>query len=112
MSKIVIENLAKRNIGRQELINMGFSAQKYDDILRGKSNYKLSDIMTISEKFQLSLDYLVYGEDRIPFSYLSDNEQRCLQAFKNLLYEHQIEFIARMEQRYEDYSPAQKESVS
>ncbi|MGN0598689.1 MAG: hypothetical protein ACI4JK_02240 [Oscillospiraceae bacterium] len=112
MPKSIIDNLSKINIGRQEMINNGFSAQKYDDILRGKSSYKLSDIISISEKFQLSLDYLVYGKEKSSKLELDEKQQRCLNAFNNLSPDDKIEFIARMEQRYEDYSPEKKESVS
>ena len=64
MSKIIIERLLKMNIDRQTMIKNGFAAQKYDDILRGKSNYTLDDIIKISEKFQLSLDYLILGKEK------------------------------------------------
>lgn len=117
MSKIIIENLVKKHISRQEMIQNGFSAQKYDDVMRGKSSYKLDDIIAISEKFQLSLDYLVYGveptvsELKKVFE-LNDEEQRCLTAFNNLVHDDKIEFIAKMEQRYEDYAPEMKENVS
>lgn len=111
MSKIIIERLLKMNIDRQTMIKNGFTAQKYDDILRGKSNYKLDDIIKISEKFQLSLDYLILGKEKSSSSELSEEEQRCLKAFNDLLPNDKIDFVARMEQRYVDYPPELKESV-
>ena len=81
MSKSVLENLAKVHIGRQELINNGFSAQKYDDVQRGKSSYKLLDIIAMSEKFQLSLDFLVYGKEKSPSMELSEDERQLLEMY-------------------------------
>lgn len=78
MSNIVHENLAKLNINRQEMIAAGFSSQKYDDVQRGKSNYKLNEIICISEKFHLSLDYLL--KESLPDSYID-----CYVAFIDIL---------------------------
>ncbi len=64
MSKIIIENLKNIGIRRNDLIKAGFSPQKYDDVLRGKSSYKINDIVEISEKFHLSLDYLILGRNK------------------------------------------------
>lgn len=63
MSKTVIENLESVGIDRQKMIQNGFKPQKYDDVLRGKSSYKLEDILLISEKFQLSLDFILTGKE-------------------------------------------------
>ena len=81
MANIILENLSKINIDRQKMIQNGFSAQKYDDVMRGKSNYKLKEIIEISEKFQLSLDYLVYGNEKSLSSYLSEDRQRLLEMY-------------------------------
>ncbi|MCM1335851.1 MAG: hypothetical protein NC084_13615 [Bacteroides sp.] len=59
MSKIVIENLLKLNIGRQELLKIGLPTQKYDDVSRGKSNYKIDELILISKSFGISSDYLL-----------------------------------------------------
>lgn len=63
MSKTIIENLESVGIDRQKMIQNGFKPQKYDDVLRGKSSYKLEDILLISEKFQLSLDFILTGKE-------------------------------------------------
>lgn len=65
MSKSVIDNLYNFGIDRQKMIKHGFSAQKFDDVQRGKSSYKIDDLILISETFDLSLDYLI---GRIPKS--------------------------------------------
>lgn len=83
MSKVIIDNLAKMNISRAEMIKNGFSPQKYDDVCRGRSSYKINEILEISEKFQLSLDYLLKGiETHSPN--LSEVEKSLLDTFNKL----------------------------
>lgn len=84
MSKQIIENLSKMNISRQDMIKHGFSAQKYDDVQRGKSSYKLDDLIEISEKFQLTLDCLVYGSKKSLAVELTETEQKMLSVFRKL----------------------------
>ena len=69
------------NINRQEMIKQGFSGQKYDDVQRGKSSYKLEDIIKMSEEFQLSLDYLVYGKEKNTSLNISNDKQRLLEMY-------------------------------
>lgn len=83
MSKSVIENLAKKNIDRKAMIKNGFNPQKFDDVLRGKSSYKLEDIIEISEKFQLSLDYLICGSEKAA-PQISEEEQEILEVYNKL----------------------------
>ncbi len=71
MSKDIIEKLCKININRIDMREKGFSLQKYDDVLRGKSSYKIPDILEISEKFQISTDYLL-GRQEDAYA-ISDN---------------------------------------
>lgn len=111
MPKYVLENLSKMNIGRQEMINNGFSAQKYDDIQRGKSSLKLDDLVAISEKFQLSLDYLVYGKEKSHKSELSSLQIELLDRFELLSEVDKGRILDRMQSMYEAYTPEQKESV-
>lgn len=112
MTKTILENLSKANIGRQEMISHGFSAQKYDDVQRGKSSYKLTDIIEISEKFQLSLDYIVYGKEKSSSSELTKEELEVLEKFNKLLDIDKGRILDRMESIFESYSPEQKENVS
>ncbi len=83
MSNVVIENLLKVHITRAEMIKNGFSAQKYDDVCRNRSSYKVDDLIKISEKFQLSLDFLIKGTD-IDNVVLTDEEKDLLEIFKKL----------------------------
>lgn len=98
MSNSILRNLANKGIGRKELVEAGFSGQKYDDVNRGKSNYKLEDIIKISEKFQLSCDYLMTGRERNPNSeILNENEKEMLTLFRALPLREQIKMIVRLE---------------
>lgn len=83
MSNVVIENLLKVHITRAEMIKNGFSAQKYDDVCRNRSSYKVDDLIKISEKFQLSLDFLIKGTDTDNVV-LTDEEKNLLEVFKKL----------------------------
>ena len=111
MSKIIIDNLAKIHIDRQKMIQSGFSAQKFDDVLRGKSSYKLNEIIAISEKFQLSLDYLIYGKEKSSPSELSEEEQECLDKFNRLTDIDKGKIIERMDVMYSSYTPELKENA-
>lgn len=93
MSKIIIENLEKIGISRNDLVKAGFSPQKYDDVLRGKSSYKVADIIKISEKFQLSLDYLILGKS----NNLTENEIEMLKLFEKFPDREQLKIIGRLE---------------
>lgn len=66
-------------------------------------------LIPISEYLGVSIDYLLTGKECK--TNLTERETRCLTAFNNLTPEDQSEFIGRMEQRYEDYSPENKEVV-
>ena len=91
MSKIIIENLEKIGISRNDLVKAGFSPQKYDDVLRGKSSYKINDIVAISEKFQLSLDYLILGK----INNFTENE---IELFRHFNDREQLKVIGRLEE--------------
>lgn len=112
MSKSILENLAKVNISRQELINNGFSAQKYDDVQRGKSSYKLSDIISMSEKFQLSLDFLVYGKEKSPSAELTEDERDLLFIFKTVSEREKGELLGYARRMIETSSPEKRKGVS
>lgn len=97
---------------QQELTDyLGLKKTAYSDWKSGKSNSYRKYLIEIAEFFDISIDFLVYGKEKNSFSNLKENEQRCLKALNNLNPNDQIEFIARMEQRYEDYTPEKKESV-
>lgn len=104
MSKQVIENLSKMNIGRQDMIKNGFSAQKYDDVKRGTSTYKIDDLIEISKKFKLSLDYLVYGSEENFAVELTETEQKMLRLFRKLSDKDKFIEIGRCEAKIEKYN--------
>ena len=111
MSKIIIKNLEKVHIDRQKMIQNGFSAQKYDDVLRGKSSYKINEIIDIAEKFQISLDYLIYGKEKNSSSELSEEEQECIDKFNRLTDIDKGKIIERMDVMYSSYAPEAKENA-
>lgn len=115
MPNIIIENLAKLNIGRQEMIKNGFSGQKFDDVQRGKSSYKLDDVILISNKFQISLDYLIYGKERtagIQFisKDLSNEESRLLGYFALLTDIEKGEVLGELKEKTRDRAEAEEEN--
>lgn len=71
----------------------------------------ITKVAKVSEILNVSLDYLIFGKEKNSSSELPEEEQKCLNAFHKLSPNDRIEFIARMEQRYEDYPPELKESV-
>ncbi|MBD5139853.1 MAG: hypothetical protein HDT25_00310 [Ruminococcus sp.] len=104
MSKRIIENLSKMNINRQDMIKQGFSAQKYDDVQRGRSTYKIDDLIEISEKFRLTLDYLVYGNEKNFITELTETEQKMLLFFRKLREDDKFIEIGRCEAIVEKYN--------
>lgn len=104
----IIKNLEKANISRADMIKNGFSGQKYDDVLRGKSSYKIPEIILISEKFQLSLDFLVFGKENN--NEFKQNETELLEIFRNFDDREQVKIIGRMEEWLE--VKRQREAIS
>lgn len=109
MPKTIIDNLAKVGIERAEMVENGFSAQKYDDVNRGKSSYKLDDIIAISEKFQLSLDFLVYGKEKSSSSDLTDKEQEIIDIYRELPSDHERGELLGYARRMKDAGGAVEE---
>lgn len=69
-------------------------------------------LIKIADYFDVTVGYLFDGIEPQNPQKISPDEQRCLNAFNMLTHDDKIEFISRMEQRYEDYSPEIKEKVS
>ena len=106
----IISNLLKIGIGRSELIKAGFSAQKYDDVKRNKSTYKISEIIKISNTFDISLDYILTGKspETICLSEpeticLSENEEELLNIFRQFSDREQIKVIGQVENILSQY---------
>lgn len=73
---------------------------------------KIEILQNIANYFGVSVGYLFDGKEKNSISDLTDIEYRGLKAFRYLTHDDKIEFASRMEQRYEDYTPEQKENVS
>jgi len=98
----IISNLLKIGIGRSELIKAGFSAQKYDDVKRNKSTYKISEIIKISNTFDISLDYILTGKSPETIC-LSENEEELLNIFRQFSDREQIKVIGQVENILSQY---------
>ena len=98
----IISNLLKIGIGRSELIKAGFSAQKYDDVKRNKSPYKISEIIKISNTFDISLDYILTGKSPETIC-LSENEEELLNIFRQFSDREQIKVIGQVENILSQY---------
>lgn len=98
----IISNLLKIGIGRSELIKAGFSAQKYDDVKRNKSTYKISEIIKISDTFDISLDYILTGKSPETIC-LSENEEELLNIFRQFSDREQIKVIGQVENILSQY---------
>lgn len=73
--------------------------------------YPNSDIVIkIAIHLGVSTDYLLLGKDSSPE--LNDEEQECLEVFNRLKPKDRNCFIAKMEQRYEDYSSEFSEELT
>lgn len=69
---------------------------------------KIGILQEIAKYFGVTVGYLFDGKEKNSTSELTDIERKCLKAFNYLKPDDKIEFVARMEQRYEDYSSKQK----
>ncbi|HBZ0316939.1 TPA: hypothetical protein MJF83_003370 [Clostridioides difficile] len=74
---------------------------KVTDIRRGKSNFTIDDVLIISEKFHVSVDYILKGKERstdiLKISNSTDNEQEILSLLHKFDERNQIKFISKVE---------------
>ena len=88
--------LSNKNLSQKEFakaINVNektVSAWKKNNSL--PSADKISDI---SDFLNISLEYLLTGQEKSPSSYLTENEQKIIDTFKNLTPTQQGEIIGR-----------------
>ena len=90
-----------------DLKNSAFSEWK-----SGKSKSFRKYLIEISEFFDVSIDYLVYGKEKNSSSELTEEEQECISAFRELTRDDQMKFIGRMQATAEQYTPETKEKIS
>ena len=109
----MIEIAEQKNIQQQRICEaLGIKSGTFSTWKARKTDPPAKYIISICELLEVSPYFLLTGEEKNSPSELKEEEQKCLNAFNMLLPEDQIGFIARMEQRYEDYSPELKEKVS
>lgn len=70
------------------------------------------NLLIIANYFDISVDYLLTGKEKSPSPELTEEEHKCLEVFNRLEPEDRIRFIAKMEQRYEDYSSEFSEELT
>lgn len=91
-------NILMGNKEQQELTNyLKLKKTAYSDWKNGKSKSYRKYLIEISEFFNVSLDYLVYGKEKSPSISLSDDEQKLLGYFKELSPNVQQQLIGRAE---------------
>lgn len=101
------------NKEQQELTTyLGLKNSAFSDWKSGKSQSFRKYLIEISEFFNVSIDYLVYGKEKSSTSELTDIEQELLEKFRHLLDVDKGRILDRMATIYENYSSEQKENVS
>ena len=111
----ITNELMRQNKQQQDLTNyLGAKKTLYSDWKSGKnkSYQNLKHLVKIADYLNVSLDYLVFGKEKSPSPELTEEEHKCLEVFDRLEPEDRIRFIAKMEQRYEDYSSEFSEELT
>ncbi len=92
------------------LQKIGVSTSKLTAWKNG-STPSVAVLILISEFFDVSIDYLIYGKERIvnkpeqeKIKNIDAKEQRLLNAFRALPFEEQFCFIGKIEQAAESYN--------
>lgn len=95
------------------LQKIGVSTSKLTAWKNG-STPSVAVLILISEFFDVSIDYLIYGKERIinesnqtKIKSVDAKEQRLLDAFRSLPLEEQFCFIGKIEQAAEIYNSAE-----
>lgn len=83
----------------------------FSDWKTGKSKSYKKYLIEISEFFNVSIDYLVYGKEKNT-PQLADDEWELVDKFRHLLERDKGLVIGYMDGIYAKYSPEQKENVS
>lgn len=84
---------------QQELTkHLNLNSVAYSEWKSGKSKSYRKYLIEISEFFNVSLDYLVYGKEKsTPTNKLATNEQELLEHYKKLPEKEQIKLLGRVE---------------
>ena len=69
-------------------------------------------VIKLALRLNVTADYLLTGKEKSSSSDLSEEEQECLQKFKNLSPIDRGRILERMETMLNSYTPEQKENVS
>ncbi|MGN0509180.1 MAG: helix-turn-helix domain-containing protein [Ruminococcus sp.] len=77
-----------------------------------KQSPSVDKLSAVANYLSVSLDYLYYGKEKSSPSELTEEEQECLSAFRDLTRDDKMKFIGRMQATAEQYTPEQKEGAS
>lgn len=101
----------KKNTTVSNLIDMVESSRSAINAWK-KGNIAANVLPQITQLLNISFDYLLTGKEKSPSPELTEEEQKCLEVFDRLEPDDRIRFIAKMEQRYEDYSSEFSEELT
>lgn len=107
-----ISNLLGNKDQKELTEYLGLQNSAFSDWKTGKSKSFRKYLIEISEFFDVSIDYLVYGKEKSSTSDLTGIEQEAIEKFRHLLDVDKGRILERMDTIYESYSPEQKEKVS
>ena len=110
---IIIDNVKKSNITEKDCllacgINTSFLTDWKNNKVKSPSYDKLVKIALF---LNIDLYYLFLGEKKNSDSELSESEQECLFAFRELTHDDQMKYIGRMQATVEQYTPEMKENA-
>ena len=92
-----IEEIIRKNglTAKQFAEILGVGNSKITDWRNGKTKPTLNDIIGISQKFNITTDYLIFGKDSS--SDLTENELELLHIFSKFSEREQIKIIGQLE---------------
>ncbi len=118
MNYAVFENLCKEKGTTPTALSIKLGLSKGNTTSWKKGgNPSVEVLLQLSDELNCTTDYLLTGKNpAAPIncidSDLTEQEQRALNALRKLSANDRIEFIARMEQKYEDYTSDYKKELA
>ncbi len=113
MNYDVFEKLCEKNNTTPTAITLKLGLTKGNSTSWKKGgNPSVEILMRLADELNCTTDYLLTGKEKSSFPDLSEEEQECLQKFKNLSPIDRGRILERMDMMYSAYTPEQKENVS
>lgn len=109
----IVQLCKEKGITQQVLCNrLGITSGTFSTWKSRDTDPPAKYISRICELLGVSADYLLTGKEKSSSPELTEEEHKCLEVFNRLEPEDKIRFIAKMEQRYEDYSSEFSEELT